>query len=113
MTANKLKQDSAWKDVIEEVGTEDERDEDNKFFVVKNGNNYAIAYYPNVGFVCTVCCKLMQPGPYVSHAKACLEAGGGGKEDASSDTPKIWGHVKDLKEIKGEDNRKKVFVLKR
>ena len=55
------KQDSAWKDVIEEVGTEEERDKDQKFFVVKNGNNYAIAYYPGMGFVCTVCCKLMQP----------------------------------------------------
>eukprot|EP00956_Cyclotella_meneghiniana_P029821 scaffold73365_cov59-Cyclotella_meneghiniana.AAC.2 len=54
----------------------------------------------------------MQPGPYVSHAKACLEAGGG-KEDASTDTPRIWGHVKDLEDIRGEENRKKVFVMKR
>eukprot|EP00956_Cyclotella_meneghiniana_P015213 scaffold23105_cov40-Cyclotella_meneghiniana.AAC.1 len=106
-TTMATKQDSAWKDVIEEVGTEEERDEDTKFFIVKNGNSYAIAYYPVVGILCTVCCKLMQPGPYVSHAKACLEAGGGGKEDASSDTPKVWGHVKDLEEIQGEDNRKK------
>eukprot|EP00956_Cyclotella_meneghiniana_P030071 scaffold74877_cov38-Cyclotella_meneghiniana.AAC.1 len=44
--AAKLKQDAAWKDVIEQVGTEDEREEDGKFFVAKNGNNFAIAYYP-------------------------------------------------------------------